>query len=191
MLDHDSPVGFVGLLSKAATRSSDRADWAGSLAAPDGADGPRLAVLFDRDCGVCQETARTLRRWDHGRRLEFVPFQEAATSGRPLLERAASDRPLDEDLHVVDLGTGEIAVGGQAALAILDVLPGGWLLRPWSVLPSTTAAADVLYRLATRHRDTVGWLVGLRDEVACPAAVAAAGERGAQPSNVESGAFAR
>ncbi len=29
-----------------------------------GRDGSRLTILYDRDCGICGLTARTLRRWD-------------------------------------------------------------------------------------------------------------------------------
>ncbi len=135
--------------------------------APRAAD-PGLVVLFDRDCCVCQETVRTLRRWDHGRRLEFLPLQEARGSERSTLRQLATTHHLGDALHVVDGATGEVFVGGQAALAILDALPGGWLLRPWAGLPSTGLAADVIFRLASRHRDRVAWVVGLRDDVPCP-----------------------
>jgi hypothetical protein len=29
-------------------------------------------------------------------------------------------------------------------------------------------AADVVYRVASRHRDRVAWLMGMRDDVSCP-----------------------
>jgi predicted DCC family thiol-disulfide oxidoreductase YuxK len=132
-----------------------------------------LTVLYDADCGVCRETARQLRRWDHEGRLEFMPLALAGTCGRPLLERLAADGHLGEALAVVDETTGRVASGGHAALAILDALPGGWLLRPWAALPPTAAAADVVYRVAARHRDRVAWLTGLRDEVSCPVRPAA------------------
>lgn len=128
----------------------------------------QLVVLFDRDCGVCCETVRTLRRWDREHRLEFVALQDASGSGRPVLEQLAGSARLADQLHVVDEATGSVSVGGQAALTILDALPGGWLLRPWASLPPTGVAADVLYRIVSRHRQTVAWLIGLPDEVACP-----------------------
>ncbi len=128
-----------------------------------------LSVLFDRDCGLCRETVRTLRRWDHERRLDFVPLQGVGGSARPGLRGLAAGRPLGDTLHVVDEASGEVFSGGAAALAILDLLPGGWLFRPWAGLPSTEMAADLLYRVIARHRDSVAWLVGLPDEVACPA----------------------
>ena len=128
-----------------------------------------LVVLYDGDCGVCRETVRQLRRWDHESRFEFVPLATAGSSGRPVLEHLAAEGHLEDELHVVDESTGRVVAGGHAALAILDALPGGWLLRPWASLASTAAAADVVFRVATRHRDRLAWLVGMRDDVSCPA----------------------
>jgi predicted DCC family thiol-disulfide oxidoreductase YuxK len=127
-----------------------------------------LTVIYDDDCGVCRETVHRLRRWDHESRLEFMPLHSAASSGRPLLAKLAAAGHLGDAIHVVDEATGRVVSGGHAALAILDALPGGWLLRPWAVLPPTAAAADVVYRVAVRHRDRLAWLMGMRDEVSCP-----------------------
>ncbi len=130
--------------------------------------GGPLTVLFDDDCGVCRETVRHLRRWDHEGRFEFMPLEQAAHSGRPFLEKLAAQGHLGDAVHVVDEAAGRVVSGGHAALAILDALPGGWLLRPWAILPPTAAAADVVYRVAVRHRDRLAWLVGMRDDVSCP-----------------------
>ncbi len=127
-----------------------------------------LTVLYDDDCGVCRETIRQLSRWDREDRFEFMPLQRAASSGRPLLERLAAEGHLPDAIHVVDESTGRVVSGGHAALAILDALPGGWLLRPWAALPPAARAADVAYRVAARHRDRLAWLMGMRDEVSCP-----------------------
>jgi predicted DCC family thiol-disulfide oxidoreductase YuxK len=127
-----------------------------------------LTVIYDDDCGVCRETVRRLRRWNHEGRFEFMPLSLAATSGRPLLEDLAAQGHLGDSVHVVDEVSGRVVSGGHAALAIIDALPGGWLLRPWAALPPTAAAADVVYRVASRHRDRLSWFTGLRDEVSCP-----------------------
>jgi predicted DCC family thiol-disulfide oxidoreductase YuxK len=130
--------------------------------------GTSLTVLYDGGCGVCRETVRRLRRWDRDDRMEFLPFEMAATSGRPILERLAAEGHLADAIHVVNESTGQVVSGGHAALVLLDALPGGWLLRPWAALPPTAAAADVVYRVASRHRDRLAWLMGMRDEVSCP-----------------------
>jgi predicted DCC family thiol-disulfide oxidoreductase YuxK len=127
-----------------------------------------LTVLFDDDCGVCRETVRQLRRWNHDGRFEFMPLTLASTSGRPILEDLAAQGHLQDSVHVVDEASGRVVSGGHAALAIIDALPGGWLFRPWAALPPTAAAAEIVYRVASRHRDRVTWLTGLRDEVSCP-----------------------
>lgn len=127
-----------------------------------------LTVLYDGDCGVCGETVRQLRRWDHERRFDFLPFQSASSSGRSTIERLVASGGLGDGLHVADEATGRVVSGGHAAIAIIEALPGGWLLRPWAMLPTTGLAADIVYRMASRHRDRLAWLVGLRDEVSCP-----------------------
>jgi predicted DCC family thiol-disulfide oxidoreductase YuxK len=132
-----------------------------------------LTVLYDDDCGVCRDTIRQLSRWDREDRFEFMPLQQAASSGRPLLERLAAEGHLPDAIHVVDETSGRVVSGGHAALAILDALPGGWLLRPWAALPPTAQAVDVVYRVAARHRDRLAWLMGMRHEVSCPVRPAA------------------
>jgi predicted DCC family thiol-disulfide oxidoreductase YuxK len=136
-------------------------------------DRPCLTVVFDDECGVCKEAVQSLRRWDRDGRLEFVSLHDARASDRPALERLAAEGLPDDGLCVVDEASGSVIAGGHAALAILDALPGGWLLRPWSSLPRAGAAAELVYRIAARHRDTLAWLVGMRDEVHCPAGAAA------------------
>ncbi|MGD0862617.1 MAG: DCC1-like thiol-disulfide oxidoreductase family protein [Candidatus Limnocylindrales bacterium] len=138
------------------------------IADDDRAVATSLTVLYDSGCSVCCETARLLRRWDRDARMEFLPLQMAATSGRPILARLAAEGHLGDEIHVVNESTGEVVSGGHAALALLDALPGGWLLRPWAALPPMALAADVVCRVASRHRDRVAWLMGMRNEVSCP-----------------------
>lgn len=105
--------------------------------------------------------------------MEFLPYSRAAASGRPMLEKLAAEGHLADAIHVVNEATGEVVSGGHAALALLDVLPGGWLLRPWTAMPQTAIAADMVYRVASRHRDRLAWLMGMRNEVSCPIGPAA------------------
>jgi predicted DCC family thiol-disulfide oxidoreductase YuxK len=119
----------------------------------------RIVVLYDRDCGVCAVSARQLRRWDRGGRLEFMPLQAAASSGRPALERAARERPLDDALHVVDEETGSVQAGGDAMLSIAAALPGGSVVRPIAAIPPFRWAVRVVYGLVARNRQRLGrWL---------------------------------
>jgi predicted DCC family thiol-disulfide oxidoreductase YuxK len=124
------------------------------------ADG-RLVVLFDRDCGLCQATVRQLTRWDRDGSLDFVALQAAASSGRLVLEHAAADYRLGDSLHVIDEASGATWVGGDAALAIVDALPGGWMLRPWRTLAPWRAVVDAGYDLVARNRHVLGHALGL------------------------------
>lgn len=99
----------------------------------------------------------------------MVPLQDAPASPDPAVRDAAASRPLARELHVVDRDTGRVAAGGRAVLTILDALPGGSLLRPWTALPTTSAIAEVAYGVVSDRRQELGWAVGVRHEVACPA----------------------
>jgi len=121
-------------------------------------------VLYDRDCGICGLTARTLRRWDRDGRFDIVPLQAATRSDDPRLAAVARSYLLADELHVVD-PAGRVAAGGDAALAIVDALPGGWLLRPWAALATFRALVDVGYQWVASHRTAIGRWLGL--ELAC------------------------
>jgi len=127
-----------------------------------------LVVLYDGDCAFCTASVRSLRRWDRDRRLDLVPLQAAPASPDPIVRGAAESYPLRTALHVIDRRTGDVSVGGRAILAIVDVLPGGPLLRPWVALAPTAIVADLLYGVVSDRRQDLGWAVGIRDEVHCP-----------------------
>jgi predicted DCC family thiol-disulfide oxidoreductase YuxK len=123
-----------------------------------GRDGSRLTVLFDRDCGICGLTARNLARWDRAGRFSIVPLQFAAGGEDRRLAEVAVRYALADELHVVD-SAGRVASGGAAALAIIDALPGGRLLRPWAAFGPFRRLVSIGYRWIARHRRQIGrWL---------------------------------
>jgi hypothetical protein len=67
-----------------------------------------------------------------------------------------------------------VAAGGDAALAIIDALPGGRALRPWAALPPVRALARLAYGWVARHRRAIGRRLGL--ELGC--GLLGAGDRG-------------
>ena len=75
---------------------------------------------------------------------------------------------LADELHVVDLA-GRVATGGEAALAILDGLPGGRLLRPWAAVPLVRWLVGSGYGWVATNRASIGRWFGL--ELACGASV--------------------
>ena len=128
----------------------------------------QLVVLYDGDCAFCTASVRSLRRWDRDRRIEMVPLQAAPTDPDPVVRAAARAYPLRSALHVIDRRTGDVSAGGRAVLAIVAVLPGGPLLRPWTALPPTAVVADLVYGVVSDRRQDLGWAVGIRHEVHCP-----------------------
>ena len=132
---------------------------AGSPAASSAPSEGRLAVLYDRDCGLCTATARRLRRWDRAGRLKLLPLQETATSGRPAIAAAGRHLPLASVLHVVDESTGEVHAGGDAAFTIAGRLPGGRVVRPVAALAPARWIVGQLYGVVARNRHRIGrWL---------------------------------
>jgi predicted DCC family thiol-disulfide oxidoreductase YuxK len=124
-----------------------------------GDEGPRLVVLYDRDCGLCTATARRLRRWDRHGRLELLPLQDATIGDRPVLAAAVRELPLKAALHVVDEASGATRAGGDAALAIGGVLPGGWIVRALGRVPPVRWAVGLGYDVVARNRHRIGrWL---------------------------------
>ena len=119
-----------------------------------------LTVLYDRDCGLCAATARTLRRWDRDGRLAVVAFQDVAAETPDEVARLASGRPIAAALHAVDAQTGEVSSGGQAVLEIVGRLPGG--SRPAALVatvPPARWAVGVGYAIVARNRHRIGrWL---------------------------------
>jgi predicted DCC family thiol-disulfide oxidoreductase YuxK len=124
-----------------------------------GADRGRLAVLYDRDCGLCTATASRLRRWDRHGRLLLLPFQDLDHGATPEIADLVRDRPLSSALHVVDRASGTIASGGNAALAIAGRLPGGRVADLVARIPPARWAVGLGYELVARHRHRIGrWL---------------------------------
>lgn len=112
----------------------------------------RLTVLFDRDCAFCRWTVRQISFLDRGKKIEFVPLQDASqVPGRPDLAALAVTRPLEQELHVL-LPDGQVRSGGRAMIEVLSVLPGGALFRLWPRVPGLSAAIDLGYRWVAGHR---------------------------------------
>jgi predicted DCC family thiol-disulfide oxidoreductase YuxK len=121
--------------------------------------GPRLVVLYDRDCGLCTATARTLRRWDRRGRLELLPLQDADVSDRPKLAETVRGLPLTAALHVVDEATGRVRAGGDAVLSIGAALPGGRVAGLLGAIPPVRWVVGLGYDAIARNRHWIGrWL---------------------------------
>jgi predicted DCC family thiol-disulfide oxidoreductase YuxK len=122
---------------------------------------PRLIVLFDRDCGICQASARAIGRWDRGDRLELLALQEAPDSARAAVAAVAGAHPLAAELHVLDPATGRVDRGGDAALAIAEALPGGSVVKPLRLIAPFRWVVGLLYDAVARNRHAIGRRLGV------------------------------
>jgi predicted DCC family thiol-disulfide oxidoreductase YuxK len=125
----------------------------------DQTDPARVLVLYDRDCGICTQTARALSRLDRGGRLELVPLQEAGgIAGAPALD------VLETALHARDLH-GTWTAGGPAVIRIADALPVLWPLALWARLPGAGWLIERAYDAVAANRHRISRALGL---TVCP-----------------------
>ena len=108
----------------------------------------RPTLIYDGECGFCEQSVELLRRWDREHRLATLPFQDeagVAAFGIPLPALAAA-------MHLVR-PDGRVFAGADAAPEILRLLPGkrwlAWWFRIRGVLP---VARRVYGRIARQRR---------------------------------------
>ncbi|HET9615154.1 MAG TPA: DUF393 domain-containing protein [Candidatus Limnocylindrales bacterium] len=121
----------------------------------------RVAVLYDRDCGLCTATARRLGRWDRHHRLLLLPLQDVDRDGHAEIAELVRGRPLSSALHVVDPAHGTVRSGGGAALAIASQLPGGRAAEIVARFPPARWAVGIGYDIVARNRHRIGRWLGL------------------------------
>src|SRR5262245_54572532 len=89
----------------------------------------RPTLIYDGECGLCQETVTVLARWDPMGRVTRIPFQDQArvkAFGIPTPALAAA-------MHLI-LPDGRVLAGADAAPELLRLLPGkGWLANVFRV----------------------------------------------------------
>lgn len=111
----------------------------------------QMPVLFDQDCGLCQATARMLRRLDRGRRLELVPFVEARKRG---LAKELTDEEFKGSFHAIS--GGKTLSGPEAIPAVLELLPLGSLpARAIRGAAPLRYMVDKAYHLVARNRHRI------------------------------------
>jgi predicted DCC family thiol-disulfide oxidoreductase YuxK len=111
-------------------------------------------LLYDRDCGFCVWSAHLLGTWDRRNRLAFVPIQ--SDEGARLLAAIPPAARL-MSMHVVT-PDGVIRSGGTALPTALRSLAGGSPLA-W-IAEAMPGTAERAYRVVSRHRGTLGRLLG-------------------------------
>ena len=116
---------------------------------------PVPVVLYDADCGFCTWIVDHLADRVAPGAVEIVALQ--ASRADVLLDGRVDDAAKWESWHLVE-PDGSLYSGGDAVPRVLRHVRGGRLAaRIAARLPRTTTAA---YRLAARHRDRLGRVVG-------------------------------
>ncbi|HEX5939668.1 MAG TPA: DUF393 domain-containing protein [Dehalococcoidia bacterium] len=106
-------------------------------------------LLYDDDCRFCRACADLIRAWDRQGRMALLPFSD--TTARNLMAPIGPELR-ERSMHVVQ-PSGAIESGGDAMVAVLEVLPGlrwlAWLARRVGFVHSIVSWA--YFAVATRR----------------------------------------
>ena len=106
-------------------------------------------LIYDGDCGICQQAVALLRRWDREHVLRFVPFQDAAAVAR--FAGGIALPALAAAMHLV-LPDGRVYPGADAIPELLRLFPGKRWLAPLFGIPGVLPLARRIYaRIAIRR----------------------------------------
>jgi predicted DCC family thiol-disulfide oxidoreductase YuxK len=105
-------------------------------------------VIYDGECGICQQSVDLLKRWDREQVLRYVPFQDEAAVARFRIALPA----LAAAMHLV-FPDGRVFPGADAAPELLRLLPGKRWLAAWFHIPGVMPLARRVYAwIAARRR---------------------------------------
>ena len=113
-------------------------------------------VVFDGECGICNETRIWLEARDRGTRLQFVPYQ--TTDLDALSAGLTSDEASRMAFYVYPNGR---RVGGARAIYLaLKALPGAWrVVGTIGAFHPISWLSEPFYRLVAANRSRIsGWL---------------------------------
>jgi len=121
---------------------------------------PRLTIVFDQDCGVCQASVAWLKRRDINRAFLFVGNRA------PALPQGVPADETGETIFVVDEASGTIRTRADGIAWLLRTLPGwrsiGWrMLGALIPIPGIRQLANLGYRIFAKHRHRVSAALGL------------------------------
>lgn len=113
-------------------------------------------LIYDGECGICQQAVAMLRRWDREHVLRFVPFQDAAAVARFGIALPA----LAAAMHLV-LPNGRVYPGADAIPELLRLFPGKRWLAPLFSIPGVLPLARRIYaRIAIQRHCLVRSIPG-------------------------------
>jgi len=113
-------------------------------------------LIYDGECGICQQAVALLRRWDREHVLRFVPFQDTAEVARFGIALPA----LAAAMHLV-LPDRRVYPGADAIPELLRLLRGKRWLSPVFRFPGVLPLARRIYAwIAVRRRCLVRGIPG-------------------------------
>lgn len=115
-------------------------------------------VIYDGDCGICNESRAWAESRDRAERLEFVPFQTADLEAiSPGLTRAMASR-----MAYFVQSDGSRHGGARAVFETLKRLPGVWGIIGWvGANPAISLLIEPFYRLFAANRRHISARLGL------------------------------
>jgi predicted DCC family thiol-disulfide oxidoreductase YuxK len=126
------------------------------MPATDFTDRADPTLIYDGECGICQQAVALLKRWDREHVLRFVPFQDTAAIGRFGIALPA----LAAAMHLV-LPDGRVYPGADAIPELLQLFPGKRWLAPLFRIPGVRPIARRVYAwIAERRRCLVRGIPG-------------------------------
>jgi predicted DCC family thiol-disulfide oxidoreductase YuxK len=113
-------------------------------------------LIYDGECGLCQQAVALLRRFDREHVLRLIPFQDAGAVARFGIALPA----LAAAMHLV-LPDGRVYPGADAIPELLRLLPGKRWLAPAFGIPGVLPLVRRIYaRIAMRRHCLVRRIPG-------------------------------
>ncbi len=114
-------------------------------------------LIYDRDCELCRWAQSLLVRWDRGKAIRYLAFQdEEFKDALPDLDRGDPEGPWpagEPPRAMLFLNSrGEISQGVAAFRSLLPYLPGGRLVAALFYLPGFPWLAVRFYEWLARNR---------------------------------------
>lgn len=126
------------------------------MPAADRAQPAQPTLIYDGECGLCQQAVTTLKRWDREHALRYVPFQDSAAVSQFGIALPA----LAAAMHLV-LPDGRVYPGADAVPELMRLLPGKrWVAALFDIPGVPPLARKIYARIALRRHCLVRGLEG-------------------------------
>jgi len=111
---------------------------------------PRVDVVYDGACPLCIRSMTLIAYFDWFRKLRYLDLMEweAVSKSYPRLDR----RACVDEMHVIDVQTGELFKGFFGFRRIAREVPLLWPLLPIFYLPGISIAGEQIYGLVAGNR---------------------------------------